>query len=932
MEHLDHSDIPFPPSTPLHFSGPHTAYHPPDHDTTYPLDNANSSVINSNGKRTRTASNRGAATRGRGGGPANKRRSRASAPAQTNADFPLTGVHAPLGTATGPSASTHPAQATPTQTAPMKHYGSVLKDRNPESASAPATDVWWFVYALDTKDDPPAASTPTIRTHLRTYHRDEWRDTVLANELKGWQKLAVKGADDPSLMPGLNAPRPEPFTKAGLDMKLADLIAADDHAIQIVESVWFRTLLIYVSTSPWALTDADIPRRTHMHGLLIKKYAAEIQRVREELKYALGRISFTTDLWSCRILRGFLAITIHFCRHDGEGCLVLRTRLGAFRHIPGCHTGANLASHFLDVLDELEVTTRVGCIALDNASNCGTMLQELEVLLRARNIPFDRNGNRIRCFPHVVNISVQHGLTALTDVEDEQEPISRAPLEANAGWGNDGDFVPTPLDREYEEFTNVDLQMDSAYADALRSDAVKAARQLVAACRASGQHREEFTATIVEGNRKGTFGADTKLRVVQLLRDVDTRWSSTFLMIDRLLELYPAIQVFVGQPKQEDITHLLLSDTQLQVLQDIREFLHAPHSVQELLSAEQTPTISQALPAYKRLLTLLELAASSFPKISHAIQASIVALRQYVHALHSTEPRVCSSDELVLNPSIKFSYLAAHWEPEEQATAMTWMKEAMLEYRQAERATPVHAFEAARDHRAASAQSGVLSVGTSTPSRQSSSSSMYSNPPQSHPNSRASHAQSRGFDAVEEVERKLRAKAVVVVAALTAAPASTAALPTSAQTTLSHEAHQERDEERVQRLRQEDDAAVKAELEQYKRDMLEDQRVDLLNFWQVCHHLTYMRQGLTFSQARAKAYPYMYRVALDILPVPASSVPGERVFSSSKETDTLRRTGLDAAMMEILQVLKYSLKQMLRERLPKDAGLVARAEDFRPLV
>ncbi len=113
-----------------------------------------------------------------------------------------------------------------------------------------------------------------------------------------------------------------------------------------------------------------------MHGLLIKKYAAEIQRVREELKvskaafachsktdiaiqYALGRISFTTDLWSCRILRGFLAITIHFCRHDGEGRLVLRTRLGAFRHIPGRHTGANLASHFLDVLDELEVTTCV---------------------------------------------------------------------------------------------------------------------------------------------------------------------------------------------------------------------------------------------------------------------------------------------------------------------------------------------------------------------------------------------------------------------------------------------------------------------------------------------------------------------------------------------------------------------------------------------
>ena len=44
----------------------------------------------------------------------------------------------------------------------------------------------------------------------------------------------------------------------------------------------------------------------------------------------------------------------------------------------------------------------------------------------------------------------------------------------------------------------------------------------------------------------------------------------------------------------------------------------------------------------------------------------------------------------------------------------------------------------------------------------------------------------------------------------------------------------------------------------------------------------------------------MYRVALDILPVQASSVACERVFSLSKETITMRRNRLSVELMEIL--------------------------------
>ncbi|KDQ12925.1 hypothetical protein BOTBODRAFT_112281, partial [Botryobasidium botryosum FD-172 SS1] len=69
----------------------------------------------------------------------------------------------------------------------------------------------------------------------------------------------------------------------------------------------------------------------------------------------------------------------------------------------------------------------------------------------------------------------------------------------------------------------------------LMSNLIVRVRSLVTACRASGQRRANFRQTIIEGNNNGLFALD----VLQLLRDVDTRWSSLFLMVDRVLELSP---------------------------------------------------------------------------------------------------------------------------------------------------------------------------------------------------------------------------------------------------------------------------------------------------------------------------------------------------------------------------------------------------------
>jgi hypothetical protein len=70
--------------------------------------------------------------------------------------------------------------------------------------------------------------------------------------------------------------------------------------------------------------------------------------------------------------------------------------------------------------------------------------------------------------------------------------------------------------------------------------------------------------------------------------------------------------------------------------------------------------------------------------------------------------------------------------------------------------------------------------------------------------------------------------------------------------------------------------------------------------------LIYQYSVRQFNEANL---PTFFSVSLDFLPIQASSVPSERVFSSSVETDTKKRNRISPVLMEALQMLKFALKQ-----------------------
>jgi hypothetical protein len=56
-------------------------------------------------------------------------------------------------------------------------------------------------------------------------------------------------------------------------------------------------------------------------------------------------------------------------------------------------------------------------------------------------------------------------------------------------------------------------------------------------------------------------------------------------------------------------------------------------------------------------------------------------------------------------------------------------------------------------------------------------------------------------------------------------------------------------------------------------------------------------------------FPTIFRIAMDYLPIQASTVPCERIFLSSAETDTKKQNRIRPELIKALQILKFALKK-----------------------
>jgi hypothetical protein len=243
-----------------------------------------------------------------------------------------------------------------------------------------------------------------------------------------------------------------------------------------------------------------------------------------------------------------------------------------------------------------------------------------------------------RCFPHVINLAVQAIYSALKNGKGlEEQYLLRGTSRIN-GAALKNMVLPQGVTRD-------------DYLTVLTADVLGTARKLIATCRISGKRREEFLDTILEGNLDETWidddGNPISREALQLLRDSETRWSSTYFMVDRVLVMLPVcsavadvsshslnwlqvIKAFSKRPNLLDVVPIP-SAAEVCVLDHVRAVVSVPHDAQESLSSDSTPTLSYSLPFYHSIIEEWRLLKEVYPLLTPFIDLGINKVETYIN-------------------------------------------------------------------------------------------------------------------------------------------------------------------------------------------------------------------------------------------------------------------------------------------------------------
>jgi hypothetical protein len=405
-----------------------------------------------------------------------------------------------------------------------------------------------------------------------------------------------------------------------------------------------------------AIEDLLITSRRTVVRYIASNYNLYKSQIKESLTTSISPIHIATDLWTSPHRHSLLAVCAQWVDPGGQ----LQKALLALPECRHSHSGEKQADLILQVIADYGIHSKLGWHTGDNASSNGTCLAEMESrLLSEHQVQFNAKQRRVRCIGHIINLSLQAFLLASS---------KEALLAALAAADDDGEEPLAQFSDSLGSYQRRDSQssVGTDSAGFQNTPTLHKLHELAVWLRSSSLH-----ADIWDDNVGLRLGIDNR-----------TRWSSWYMVIDRVLAKQSEIKSFMTD-HEASLADLRLTAQDWDFLGKAHTFLQ-PFASATLYAEGEKSSISQSLPLMDALLSHYEKSKTHYSQSSHydsrmirVIQMGWFVLDKYYNL---TEEAPVYAAALLLDPSRRVAYLQKNWPaawigPAVEASSKLWREQ-----------------------------------------------------------------------------------------------------------------------------------------------------------------------------------------------------------------------------------------------------------------
>lgn len=431
--------------------------------------------------------------------------------------------------------------------------------------------------------------TTNLKRHLEKKHKDEFQIVEQA-------ELQHKSKREKHRSESVSAKRKKDAKQGSLDDLLKrNAYGKDSKKYKTIT----RKLAICVATTnlPNSITDNEefrefveelnplytsMPKRTAL-DTEINKIHVEMQQKIKTLLSTAKKINLTADIWTKKgMSSSFLGVTAHmFSRNDHKRY----TLTLAVRIFETPHTGNRILSLLKKILSDYEVDfNKIGVILTDNGSNMVKAFNADSLLNLDDEVSDDVGDEQVdvEFEDELMDDTLEHNIHS-GDLQDATLPSADElclvrEYECNE---EDHDLTFSGICHRLSCFSH-SLQLVMSEYEKMHSlkKVVKKAQGLVAKCNKSVKVTEKLL----------------KLCGKKLIASCPTRWSSSYLLIERLLDVKPYLAEVLTDLEWDN-----LQNSDYKALENICNLLEPFAKYTQLASAEEISTVSMIIPIIMEL-------------------------------------------------------------------------------------------------------------------------------------------------------------------------------------------------------------------------------------------------------------------------------------------------------------------------------------------